>query len=279
MRAKVNFTDSSISSETIKSTWKKNTNPNFMITIGCQTSKTLYDYKENETQSGKYTDIIQNQVLDENKGITLLDHFMKVNIKKQKRSMEQWKASILDGRVTVDCETMTDPTMKVDTEYFIEYVHDKVNVGTQTQVYSFTNTIDNNNEISTTTSESKQTESKSNRESKTNKENKISSISNDLLLKFLNKIEPLVIKELDKTAIQSKVFVGYDFTSALSLKDTMDDKISYWKCLTVDLEKHKVIYPDWSKANHFKGNIINNNNIYIAILFIYIYIIIIYIRS
>eukprot|EP01034_Spumella_vulgaris_P030784 gene30784-38049_t len=34
-----------------------------------------------------------------------------------------------------------------------------------------------------------------------------------------------------------------------------DDETTYWKLLSVDLEKRRVLYPDWTKARHYEGHI------------------------
>ena len=33
----------------------------------------------------------------------------------------------------------------------------------------------------------------------------------------------------------------------------LSNEASHWKTLSVDLEKKKVLFPDWSKAKHFTG--------------------------
>lgn len=67
------------------------------------------------------------------------------------------------------------------------------------------------------------------------------------LKQFLRNLLPTVIKELDDN-FASKAFDGYE----IAANDFAED-ILYWKTLSVDLEKKKVVYPDWTTANHFPG--------------------------
>ena len=40
------------------------------------------------------------------------------------------------------------------------------------------------------------------------------------------------------------------------MREDRPESIELWKILTVDLEKHKVVFPDWSKGNHYAGVIV-----------------------
>lgn len=93
----------------------------------------------------------------------------------------------------------------------------------------------------------------------------LSSIEEKQLISFLRNILPLVEQELDNNN-SSTAFNGYKL-----LTSDGTDSISLWKLLTVDLEKHKVriislfyyffhiskvVYPDWSKGNHYPGVVV-----------------------
>ena len=56
--------------------------------------------------------------------------------------------------------------------------------------------------------------------------------------------------ELEENS-SSQAFDGFEFA-----KSDSNEEISYWKLLSVDLEKRKVVLPDWTKAKHFPGVII-----------------------
>ena len=64
---------------------------------------------------------------------------------------------------------------------------------------------------------------------------------------FLKRTTPLV-EDMLRENITSTAFDGYDDKGNNSGVDAKE--IKYWKSLTVDLEKKKVVYPDWSKAVH-----------------------------
>ena len=54
-------------------------------------------------------------------------------------------------------------------------------------------------------------------------------------------------RELDEN-VTSKAFEGYD----VAVADT-NEEVVYWKTLSVDLERKKVVFPDWNNAKHFAG--------------------------
>ena len=292
------FVDCSLNNISINSTWKNKLTKSNSKSISCQTTIDIYQFKENETQSGLYTEIIQNQVLKENKDLTLLEHFNKINIKKnKKRLIEQWNNSINDGHVTIDGEVVYDPTAKLDIDYFIEYVHEKINISTQTISNidykniiintSSSNTNNSNNSSSSSDNnnynnseskndnndndniESKKSESKSSRNNNNNN-NIIKNNNNDIgydqkLFKFLQYIEPMISTILNQSA-SNNIFKDFDFNSISNYNNNStnnngtdsDQSAIYWKCLTVDLEKHKVIFPDWNQAKHYNGNYYNS---------------------
>lgn len=296
------FIDCPLNSLTINSTWKNKLTKLNSKTLSCQTTIDIYQFKENETQSGLYTEIIQNQVLKENKDLTLLEHFNKINIKKNKKRLnEQWNNSIYDGHVTIDGEVVYDPNTKLDIDYFIEYVHEKVNISTQTisnidykniiinTSSSNTNSTNdrrrnNNNDNNKSESkddndgndniESKKSESKSSRNNNNNNliKNNNNMEQDEKLFKFLHYIEPMISTILNQSA-SNDVFKDFDFNSISNYSSSSngidsDQSAIYWKCLTVDLEKHKVIFPDWSLAKHYNGDYYNYCNDYFHIIFI-----------
>ena len=66
----------------------------------------------------------------------------------------------------------------------------------------------------------------------------------------LRRMAALVEAEMELNA-SSRAFDGYQLQSSAG----PDNEVTYWKCLTVDLEKRKVVFPDWSKATHFAGRV------------------------
>ncbi len=69
------------------------------------------------------------------------------------------------------------------------------------------------------------------------------------LSSFLRRMTPMMETELSTNA-SSTAFDGYETVSPDSSHD-----ISYWRVLSVDLEKKKVVFPDWSAAKHSRGKI------------------------
>jgi hypothetical protein len=82
-----------------------------------------------ETQTGLHTSVVQSQVAEKHKDLHLLEYLCKTQ---KKQSEAQWRSRIQDGFVTVDCEVVTDCDARLDTEYFLEDVDERVNMGTQT---------------------------------------------------------------------------------------------------------------------------------------------------
>lgn len=69
------------------------------------------------------------------------------------------------------------------------------------------------------------------------------------LLTFLSRGLPTIEDELDNN-LTSKAFDGYELVES----DASED-ILFWKLLSVDLEKKKVVFPDWTTAKHSLGRI------------------------
>jgi hypothetical protein len=177
------------------------------------------------TQSGKDTLFIQEDVEGKMVGKTLLDFLC---AKHKKKGKDFWNVNILDGNVTIDGEIVIEPLQRVEVESFVEYIGLRSNIGTQT--------LSSDQKVESKFEEPQQDDAK--------------------LLSFLKKTTPLMTSELQNNLSSSKaLFENFDFSS---LDDVVED-ITYWKVLTVDLEKHKVVFPDWTNAKHFPGVILNSS--------------------
>lgn len=185
----------------------------------CQTAPEIYQFKEMETQSGVRTNIVQDQVVEKNKGLTLLEHYCKLH---KSKTENYWKSSIQDGFVTVDCEVMTDPEIRVDTEFFLEYVEQMVNMGTQTVPVVA--------ESFSEYEESKGSDS-------------LAAERSPGLARFLQRVAPMVNEELQKNA-SNKLMI--DFSSLSSVVEEGQDSNTYWKTLSVDLDLRGVVFRDWT---------------------------------
>jgi hypothetical protein len=140
MKAHKPFRDASSGSLTISSSWKKE---RLGKSVRCQTSADIWQFREVETQTGLHTSVVQSQVPERYKDLRLLEYLCKTQgmqgtaqgeqgAQGSEESEEQWRSRIQDGFVTVDCEVTTDPEARLDTEYFLEYVDERANAGTQT---------------------------------------------------------------------------------------------------------------------------------------------------
>lgn len=130
MTTKVNFSDSPCCSFVVASSWKVSGS------LGCknistQTPDSFYKFSETETQTGLCTEILQSQVTEKQSGINLLDHLTNL---KSDRSVSEWKNSITNGCVTVDCEVVVDPSLKLENEFFVEFVNIKQDAEVNTQL-------------------------------------------------------------------------------------------------------------------------------------------------
>ena len=309
-RAKKVFQDQHISSFTIGSSWDAANKGGNKKSVKCQTSPEIYQLQEMETQSGLFTTIMQDQVEEKNKHMTLLEHFCKLH---KDRTTQEWVSSISEGFVTVDCEVATDTDMKVDTEFFLEYVDEHISMGTQTEpLYQRGNMLSLAARAKTTSSskqkkkklrkpkrsslESKGGESKgddndgdeyNDQEDGEEEEedddddeeegkgdyddeantNRSSADASPALAHFLRHAAKLVEDELS-SAMQSKAFeliglsslgmngsTGEGGSGPDGSSGNMDGGAKYFNMFSVDLEKKKVVFPDWSKARHHRGTI------------------------
>lgn len=226
MTTKVEFSNGVIEPLSIISSWK-NSGPK--KEMGCQTDKDIYQFDECETSSGICTEVMSDEVKEKHKGQTLLKFLCSAHrIVRQKKDYSDsiWKTRILDRRVTIDYSVTTNLEHELDADVVVECVIDKDNAETQTD--------------SPQQSESLRSKNQEGDESK----------SSDMypnLDKFLEKVLPLVEDVLVSNS-QSRAFDGYE----LIQEDSSED-IILWKTLSVDLEKHKVVFPTWNKGSHYNG--------------------------
>lgn len=221
-KARIEFQDCSCASVTITSNWKAVKENIPKKNIRCQTTPELFAFTTMETQTSSNSDVIQDIVKERNKGMSLVDHFAG---KHKKVAPEKWRSLIEDGYVTVDCETVTDPDFLVETDLVLEFNDVKSNDATQTVSFPFENR-----------EESKEGD------------------KNQKLQRFISRVGPQVLSELDNNLNDHSLDL-LNFSTNTSSSEGVDEGVSYWKMLSVDLEKRKVVYPDWSKARYLNGTI------------------------
>eukprot|EP01041_Mallomonas_annulata_P010308 gene10308-21508_t len=233
---KAEFADCDSQLISIDSTWKisgtkvsKDTQTDLMITN--------HEFEESEMVTGISTEIVQDIVKEKNANMPLLKHYCKVHkildIQRKDVSEETWRSRIENRQVTVDFEISTNTEQLVDEDYFLEYIGRKQDVTTQTEnavaetVRPLYSTLDDHDET------------------------KRDSHGDSKLSAFLLRILPILEDELNSNIV-SKAFDGYE-----TVVNTITEEISIWKTLSVDMEKHKVVFPDWSKGSYSSGKIIS----------------------
>jgi WD40 repeat protein len=122
---------------------------------------------------------------------------------------------------------MTDPEIRVDTEFFLEYVEQKVNISTQT--------------VSTATDN-------------LSEESKAGDAEYPGLARFLQRVAPVMTRELEKNASGTDMSL-FDFGSSLNAEEGQDANI-YWKMLSVDLDARGVVYRDWTGTSYYPASVV-----------------------
>mmetsp|Transcript_14874 Transcript_14874/g.22368 ORF Transcript_14874/g.22368 Transcript_14874/m.22368 type:complete len:754 (-) Transcript_14874:107-2368(-) len=212
----ISFEDTSCGVMDITSTWEANISRD---TAETQTPSEMFMFEDAEVQTGLYTEIVEEVVSKKDVGANLVDLLAEYH---KQRGREAWAAMIREGKVSIDGETVTHPDKVLEPDQYIEFVNEKSNAETEISRADFGTQAD---------------------------EDELSAGSTSLL-RFLDNTLPLVEQEL-KNNIVSKAFDGYT-----AMREDRPESIELWKILTVDLEKHKVVFPDWSKGNHYAGVIV-----------------------
>lgn len=246
-KSKKTFSNGVSLSLSIQSTWKANKNSK--KDSSTQTDEKLYQFEDMETQTSK--DVVILEYETKKSGLTLLDQI--TNISKRYNDETELKTFIEDGFVKVDYEVCKNPNIIVERDAYVEIVISSKHMSTQT--------------------------SKIDRNVTKMDEMKEDVGSQDKLIKYLNKITNTIEKEL-KFNLYSKAFLNYDiktinFSSIHQIDENITDdssniirssnvnydhEIKLWKTLQVDLEKYKVIFPDWTNAKYCTGRIARSHH-------------------
>ena len=246
--SKISFRDFSGPLTSIPSTWRQVK----VTTSECQTDESLYKFDEHETQTGTQTEIIGDEVKEKYTGMSVLEFMSK---KHKRMDKETWRKGIEGGRLTVTdaeaCIVQTNPESKIKGEDFIEYVCVSCEAGTQTLNGSSGAGI---SKTAFTEAESKNMgqDGEFKAESKGSAGGD-SAILSDKVSEFLKRAAPLV-EDMLRENVTSTAFDGYEDRMGMSSADA--GEIRYWNKLSVDLERKKVVYPDWGKARHCPGRIL-----------------------
>lgn len=223
------FSDVPCASFTCKSTWNKPANKKVKDFSG-QTDPELYEFTDMDVQTGLYAEVCESEITKSTyAGLTVFDYLFKMygkaDIYKNKlfqspedTRMEVFTALIEDGCVKINGAICKEPQQKLELNSIVELVLHKCNVATQ----------------------------KDKQSDETKEEH---DVDERRLASFLSEKIPVMYEELDVN-YSSKAFDGYEAGISGDVED-----ITFWSSLTVDLEKHKVLYPDWSTAKYVRGRI------------------------
>lgn len=231
MRTRPHFEDDRGVSVSLPSTWNAKTKGG-AHSIETQTDGALYEFKEMFSQYGLKTNYVQEDVDSKSAGKTLLEFLCRVH---KKIDQPTWMNRIRDGFITVDGDVCTNPEMRVEREAFIEFVNYRANMETQTEV-------------------DREADAKKSLEPVRDEEltdNQLTNVNYSKLNAFLRSAGDLMCAELVSASGANDVFEMVEFSSA----NESSAEVLYWKMLSVDLEKRKVLFPDWTNARHFPGYI------------------------
>lgn len=272
MTTRVAFSDVSSSAPTsFASCWREQSSRGDK-TAETQTDARLFRFAETETQSGLATEVVQDQVKSKHEGLTLLDHFCKLH---PDRPREEWREGIARGKVTVDCDVVTNVDAPVSKDFFIEYVNVSSDKETQTTPLGPWTAPSSSSSSSSNSSRRRNQQRGDGKggddegddayndddyeeyegdekqgESKGGEHGLLSSLSAPL-----RRLAKIMQKELEASS-SSSAFQGYRLQDrGAAQQDDASTEAAYLQCLTVDLEKHRVLFPDWAKAKHSAGKV------------------------
>ena len=248
----------------------------------------LYRFAESEIQTGMSTEVVTDEVKAKYEGMTVLDFMSK---KHKRMSKDKWRAAIEKGKVTVantvDFEVQTNPDSKIAGDYVVEYVNTGADVGVQTMhpkevMQELGNMSHLMLDNSTKAEEGKYGEEKeegkhsegkahddgddyeddydnefSNFDGEGKEDSKSSSSSSSSshpVAAFLRNKAALIAEALEENS-SSTAFDGYKDSLRGPLAGDKDKEVKYWRKLSVDLQRKKVVYPDWGKAKHHPARI------------------------
>eukprot|EP01035_Chromulina_nebulosa_P027268 gene27268-35828_t len=205
-------------------------------TSSCQTAGELYTFKDAEVQSGIQTAVTLTQVIESSSGLTLLEYLARKNSGTKDSNPKKWKDRIEQGFVSIDCEATIDPDQKLSTDVLVEFVDSKISVG-----------VPDDSPPPPAEKDGKAAEPANLAFSDYSFDRKLES--------FILKVSPLFLDQLKENGLVSQKgrlsthMYGGDRSSGGPEEEAV---LTYWRLLTVDLEKRKVVFPDWTQqAKHY----------------------------
>jgi hypothetical protein len=116
MTTRIAFTDSSHTSLDVASSWRREV-PSSIVEI--QTEPEIFQFTSKSMQTGICTDVTQVEVSSKLAGRAVVDILSRL---KKQTSPEEWRSRILEGRVTVNEEVVTNATCPVLEDALIEFI-------------------------------------------------------------------------------------------------------------------------------------------------------------
>jgi len=255
----------------LPSEWKRGSSSS--RSAECQTDSELFQTSEMDTQTGQSTNIYQEIVSGKSEGMTLFERFSKFSERTAEqvitllgslymvasmnfKSNAQWNEVIEDGFISIDGEVVRDSGRVLREEELVEYVNYKHHVHTQTQPEARPQIQAKGPSDIRHTSDAKSGGDYDNdvryeSEEKDVKDSVQEAVGGGdrVLDAFLRRVLPTVEAALIEN-LSSSAFEGYEL-----IEEPGSDVVSHWKTLTVDLEKCKVTYPDWSNAKYYNARV------------------------
>jgi hypothetical protein len=122
MSLAIKFEDVVCESVSVGSSWK---NKIKCSSAECQTPSEMYQFEDAETQSGLFTETVEEVVSKKDRGYSLLNYLCEY---RENRTREVWAEMIAAGKATVDGEVVTNVDAAVEPEQYIEVVNETVSV-------------------------------------------------------------------------------------------------------------------------------------------------------
>lgn len=129
MTSKTNFSDDEHQGVSLQSSWRGTAKT---AEFECQTEPELYEFVENEIQSGISTSVVQVEISTKLSGMGLAAALAKL---KKSASLDEWSQRCANGKITVDGDVVTDPSFKMEEDFFIEYVDFKKDACVSNQMF------------------------------------------------------------------------------------------------------------------------------------------------
>ena len=279
-RSRANFSDFDGGGVSLSSSWKTTTR---VTEMACQTGAELYEHQDNETLAGQHSEVEYYEVAFD-KGdasvLNLIDFLRKSN---RRRSREELRGLIEGGYVKVQDTVVQDPRQPLGENEFIEVVVSKKDMAVQTTPPSVAEGVlggassfaseakggddagngdkgsgggkagddDDDDDYGYDDDFDNMADSKDDGDAvNKSRGSKDADNGSSALASFLSRSAQLIEIELTNNK-SSHAFDGFDTSGG----PDGTSEVSTWKTLSVDLEKHRVTYPDWTQARFHTGRV------------------------